>query len=153
TVAAIGLLGCGAHANDADEDTEMTSEAQDVHCALYPATPQDAKARIAGYIGAGGVATTKGTYELNGKSATFECYMMSRAGKAGIHMKQAGGLVVPRSELGDFYLAQAGTSYPFPILPALVNAPAVSPYNPTAPTCAIRHFLAAVLELDGAQGS
>jgi hypothetical protein len=153
-IAMLGLLGCGDAASESsDDDTDSITEALDVHCALVPTTARDAKARITGYIVADGVATTSGTYRLGGKSDSFDSYVLSLAQTAGIQMSKKGNaLEVARSEIGNYYIAEAGQPYPFPILPALEGAPAVFPYDAQHPDCSIRHFLAAVLELDGAQG-
>jgi hypothetical protein len=151
-VASLGVA-CSAPLEEGEGEVGVTIDAL-TNCTATPATADEAKYRIIGFIVGDGVATTKGTYHLSFPRETFANYIKKLLVQSGMKYTLGQSSVdIPRSEIGDLMLAQQGTKYPYPILPELENAPAIPPYSTTSPGCRIRHFVAAVLQVDGAATS
>jgi hypothetical protein len=144
-------VGCTSEPTEtADEDVSETEEAL-TGCTATPANATEAKYRVAGFIVGDGVATTKGTYHYRFPRESFKTYFVGLLKQAGLQYTLASDSVdIPRTELWPLRVALQGTKYPYSTLPELEDAPTTPPYSATSPGCRIRHFTAAILQVDGA---
>jgi hypothetical protein len=151
----MGAFGCGAEVDEIVETTQASLTL--MHCPLPPGSAGDAKKRLTGYIVADGVATSQSVYKYRlgvpGTGlANHISALITQAGITGTTRNDT-HFTFPIGQIGEYFVpSESDSTYPFDAPAYLADKPSIPPYA-TPPGCGLRHFLAAVLELDGAQGT
>ncbi|MBX7098160.1 MAG: hypothetical protein K1X89_10650, partial [Myxococcaceae bacterium] len=130
-------------------------------CAVNPVDPLESRARVMGYVMADGAIQLNASgdlYFLHIPAAGLADYIKAQIANASITgvtvQTPAGGgttFVFPVASLGKLYLGERGTAFPYPV-PASYESATVYPADFLG-NCRIQQFLAAIIELDGAQGT
>jgi hypothetical protein len=157
TVFAVSVTGCAVPADGDDEAATARESLTLMHCPLPPGSASDAKKRLIGYIVADGVATSLAEYKYRlsvptNALADHISALIAQAGVTGT-TRSTTHFTFPIGQIGEYFVpAASDNSYPFDPPGYLADNVSIPAYA-SPPGCGLRHFLAAVLELDGAQGT